>query len=71
MPEELKDLRGHKEIAVDLETNDPDLLELGSGNVAGKGHIAGVAVAVEGWSGYFLLNMSLVVIWTKNWYFRG
>jgi len=53
MPEELKDLRGAKEIAIDLETNDPQLLELGSGNVTGKGHIAGVAVAVEGWSGYF------------------
>ena len=25
MPEELKDLRGHKEIAIDLETNDPYL----------------------------------------------
>jgi DNA polymerase I-like protein with 3'-5' exonuclease and polymerase domains len=53
MPEELKDLRGAKQIAIDLETNDPHLIELGSGNVTGKGHIAGVAVAVEGWSGYF------------------
>ena len=53
MPDELKDLRGVKQIAIDLETNDPDLKELGSGNVTGKGHIAGVAVAVEGWSGYF------------------
>ena len=53
MPDELKDLRGAKQIAIDLETNDPHLIELGSGNVTGKGHIAGVAVAVEGWSGYF------------------
>ena len=36
MPEELKDLRGAKEIAIDLETNDPNLKELGSGNVTGK-----------------------------------
>ena len=50
MPEELKDLQGQKEIAIDLETNDPNLKELGSGNVTGKGHIAGIAVAVEGWS---------------------
>ena len=56
MPDELKDLRGAKEIAIDLETNDPDLKELGSGNVVGKGHIAGVAVAVEGWSGYFPIH---------------
>ena len=53
MPEELKNLRGAKQIAIDLETNDPYLIERGSGNVTGKGHIAGVAVAVEGWSGYF------------------
>ena len=56
MPEELKDLRGHKEIAIDLETNDPYLMTLGSGNVTGRGHIAGIAVAVEGWSGYFPIH---------------
>ena len=53
VPEELKELRGHKEIAVDLETCDPDLTELGSGNVIGRGKIVGVAVAVEGWSAYY------------------
>jgi len=53
MPEELKDLKGCKEIAIDLETNDPNLLKLGSGSVVGRGHVAGVAVAVEGWSGYY------------------
>ena len=53
IPDELKDLRDAKEIAIDLETNDPRLKELGSGNVTGRGHIAGVAVAVEGWSGYY------------------
>jgi len=74
MPEELKDLRGAKEIAIDLETNDPHLKELGSGNVTGKGHIAGIAVAVEGWSGYFPIghesngNMdrNLVLNWLKD-----
>ena len=74
MPDELKDLRGAKEIAIDLETNDPHLKELGSGNVTGKGHIAGVAVAVEGWSGYFPIhheqggNMdkNLVLNWLKD-----
>ena len=74
MPDELKDLRGAKEIAIDLETNDPHLKELGSGNVTGKGHIAGVAVAVEGWSGYFPIhheqggNMDkkLVLNWLKD-----
>ena len=56
MPDELKDLRGAKEIAIDLETNDPDLKSLGSGNVINKGHIAGVAVAVEGWQGYYPIH---------------
>jgi len=59
MPDELKDLRGAKEIAIDLETNDPELKELGSGNVTGKGHIAGIAVAVEGWSGYYPVQHQL------------
>ena len=56
MPDELKDLREHKEIAIDLETNDPHLKQLGSGNVTNRGHIAGVAVAVEGWSGYYPIH---------------
>ena len=53
MPDSLKDLKGYKEIAIDLETNDPNLLSLGSANVAGDGHIVGVAVAVDGWKGYY------------------
>ena len=43
MPDELKDLRGYKEIAIDLETSDPYLMELGSGNVVGRGHKIGRA----------------------------
>ena len=74
MPEELKDLKGAKEIAIDLETNDPDLKELGSGNVIGNGHIAGVSLAIEGWAGYYPIqheqggNMdkALVIDWLKN-----
>ena len=53
MPDGLRDFKGCKEIAIDLETNDPGLMTSGSGSVVGKGHIAGVAIAVEGWSGYF------------------
>ena len=36
MPEELKDLKGYKEIAIDLETNDPELTTLGSGTWLGE-----------------------------------
>jgi len=74
VPEELKDLQGHKEIAVDLETCDPELTERGSGNVVGRGHIVGVSVAVEGWSAYYPIahdgggNMDkkLVLNWLQN-----
>ena len=52
-PDRLPDLSSHSEIAIDLETRDPNLITLGSGAVRGDGEIVGIAVAVEGWSGYF------------------
>jgi len=55
-PTHLPDLKEHKEIAIDLETRDPNLLTMGSGSVRGDGEVIGIAVAVEGWSGYFPIN---------------
>ncbi len=52
-PEEFPDLSKHDEIAIDLETKDPDLVKMGSGNVVGRGDVTGIAVAVQGWSGYY------------------
>jgi DNA polymerase I-like protein with 3'-5' exonuclease and polymerase domains len=52
-PDRLPDLSNHAEIAIDLETRDPNLMTMGSGSVRGDGEIVGIAVAVEGWSGYF------------------
>ena len=52
-PTNLPDLSQHKEIAIDLETRDPNLMTLGSGSVRRDGEVVGIAVAVEGWSGYF------------------
>ena len=52
-PEEFKDLSKYPYIAIDLETRDPDLKKTGSGSVVGNGEIIGVAVAVDGWSGYY------------------
>jgi DNA polymerase-1 len=52
-PEDFPDLSKHEEIAIDLETKDPDLVKMGSGNVVGRGDVTGVAVAVSGWSGYY------------------
>ena len=52
-PEEFPDLRQADTIAIDLETHDPDLKSMGSGSVTGKGKVVGIAVAVDGYSGYF------------------
>jgi|TARA_R100000030_G_scaffold96856_2_gene85374 DNA polymerase I-like protein with 3'-5' exonuclease and polymerase domains len=52
-PDRLPDLSGHAEIAIDLETRDPNLITMGSGSVRRDGEVVGIAVAVEGWTGYF------------------
>ena len=55
-PEEFKDLSSYDEIAIDLETKDPDLKSMGSGSVIGKANIVGIALAVEGWSAYYPID---------------
>ena len=53
-PTSFPDLTGQKEIAIDLETCDPWLLSHGPGwAFKDRGHIIGIAVATEGWRGYF------------------
>jgi DNA polymerase I-like protein with 3'-5' exonuclease and polymerase domains len=52
-PDSFPDLSKYDEIAIDLETRDPELKTMGSGSITGKGEIVGIAVAVEGWSGYY------------------
>ena len=52
-PDEFPDLRQADTIAIDLETHDPDLKTLGSGSIVGRGKVVGIAVAVDGYSGYF------------------
>ena len=52
-PTEFPDLRQADTIAIDLETHDPDLKALGSGSIVGRGKVVGIAVAVDGYSGYF------------------
>src|SRR6056300_318000 len=53
MPTEFPDLRSADEIAIDLETRDPDLKSIGSGAITGNGEVVGIAVAVDGYKGYF------------------
>ncbi len=52
-PEEFPDLRQADVIAIDLETCDPDLKTMGSGSIVGRGKVVGIAVATDGYSGYF------------------
>jgi len=52
-PDSFPDLSKYDEIAIDLETKDPDLIKMGSGNVTRRGDVTGFAVAVQGWSGYY------------------
>jgi DNA polymerase I-like protein with 3'-5' exonuclease and polymerase domains len=52
-PEEYPDLRSYDEIAIDLETRDPELKTRGSGSVIGLGEVVGIAVAVPGKKFYF------------------
>ena len=53
-PEDFPDLSKHDEIAIDLETKDPNLnIRMGSGAVVGVGEVVGISVAVTDWSGYY------------------
>ena len=71
-PTEFPDLSKYDEIAIDLETKDPDLKTMGSGSVTGRGKIVGIAVAVHDWSGYYPIahegggNMDFRIV--INWF---
>jgi len=73
-PIEFPDLRKIDEIAIDLETKDPDLIKKGSGSIVGNGEVIGIAVATKHYKGYFPIahegggNMdkSRVLSWLKD-----
>jgi len=52
-PQNFPDLSEAKEIAIDLETCDPNMEKFGPGWPRKDGFIVGYAVAVDGWCGYF------------------
>jgi len=52
-PSHFPNLSEAKEIAIDLETCDPNMESMGPGWPRKDGYIVGYAVAVEGWSGYY------------------
>ena len=53
LPDDFPDLSKHDEIAIDLETKDPDLKTKGSSSMRGEGDVVGIAVAVKNWAGYY------------------
>ena len=73
-PTEFPDLRQVDEIAIDLETRDPDLIKKGSGSIIGNGEVIGIAVATKHYKGYFPIahegggNMDKVKVlyWLKD-----
>ena len=52
-PQSFPDLSEAKEIAIDLETCDPNLKTFGPGWPRKDGYIIGYAVAIDGWCGYY------------------
>ena len=73
-PEHLPDLSGEKIIAVDVETRDPNLINLGPGWSRKDGNLIGIAVAASEWSAYLPIahegggNMAkdLVLRWLQD-----
>jgi DNA polymerase I-like protein with 3'-5' exonuclease and polymerase domains len=73
-PQTFPNLSEAKEIAIDLETCDPNMESLGPGWPRNDGFIVGYAVAVDGWAGYFPvahagggnLDKRLVERWVKD-----
>jgi len=55
-PDTFPDLTEAKEIAIDVETRDPDLKTHGPGWARNVGEVVGVAVAVDGWKTYIPLR---------------
>ena len=74
MPDHFPDLVGYDEIAIDLETRDPGIKDKGPGYIRKDGEVVGIAVAVEGWCGYYPIahdtppNMdkNIVTKWLKD-----
>ena len=61
-------------LAIDLETYDPSLMDRGPGWATGDGHIVGIAIASNKWSGYLPirhagggnLDEDVVLRWMKR-----
>jgi DNA polymerase-1 len=73
-PDTFPDLSRYDKIAIDLETRDPGIKDRGPGYIRKDGEVVGIAVAVEGWCGYYPIahdtppNMDkkIVTRWLKD-----
>ena len=74
-PEEFPDLTQACEIAIDLETRDPNLnIRMGSGSVIGIGEVVGISVATKDFCAYYPiahegggnLDRKMVLKWLKD-----
>ena len=73
-PDSFPDLSRYDKIAIDLETRDPGIKDRGPGYIRKDGEVVGIAVAVEGWCGYYPIahdtppNMDkkIVTRWLKD-----
>ena len=52
-PQQVPNLADAKMVCIDVETCDPQIKTLGPGYCRQDGFIAGIALAVDGWKGYF------------------
>ena len=53
-PTDFPDLGKYDEIAIDLETKDPNLNKrMGSGSVVGEGDVVGISLATHDWCAYY------------------
>jgi DNA polymerase I-like protein with 3'-5' exonuclease and polymerase domains len=74
-PEEFPDLTQACEMAIDLETRDPNLnIRMGSGSVVGVGEVVGVSVATEDFCAYYPfahdgggnMDRKMIIKWLTN-----
>jgi len=73
-PTHFPDLRSAKEVAIDLETKDPNIKNRGPGWPFMDGNIIGVAVAADGFKGYYPIaheagsnmDMKMVLDWVQD-----
>ena len=71
-PTEYPDLTDRSMIAIDLETRDPNIKKTGPGWATKDGEIVGIAVAADGFKGYFPIaherGSNLDPVMTMKWY---